>query len=52
MLVKGGGPSGDCPSLERRRERRGAAGCESEASAGSAASFSGPGSGTADVSQV
>lgn len=35
MFVEGG-PSGDCPSLERRRERRGAA---DGASAGSAAGF-------------
>lgn len=25
QMFVGGGPSGDCPSLERRRERRGAA---------------------------
>lgn len=51
MFVEGG-PSGDCPSLERRRERRGAAGCASEVSVGFVATFSGHGSGTADSSQV
>lgn len=44
-----GGPSGDCPSLERRRERRGAPGVASEGSAGFVATFSGHGSGTGDA---
>lgn len=51
MFVEGG-PSGDCPSLERRRERRGAAGVASEGSAGFVATFSGHGSGTDDASLV
>lgn len=51
MFVEGG-PSGDCPSLERRRERLGAADFVSEGSAGFVATFSGNGSGTGDESQV
>lgn len=47
-----GGPSGDCPSLERRRERRGAAGVASEGSVGFAATFSGHGSGRDGASLV
>lgn len=51
MFVEGG-PSGDCPSLDRRRERRGAICCASEVSAGFVATFSGHGSGTDDTVQV
>lgn len=51
MFVEGG-PSGDCPSLDRRRDRRGAAGCASEVSAGFVVTFSGHGSGRDDASQV
>lgn len=47
-----GGPSGDCPSLERRRERRGAANDASEGSSGFAGAFSGHGFGTDDASQI
>lgn len=46
-----GGPNGDCPSLERRRERRGAASGAFEGSAGFVGTFSGPGSGT-DVASL
>lgn len=49
QMFVAGGPSGDCPSLDRRRERRGAACC---ASAVSAAAFSGHGSGADDTVQV
>lgn len=51
-MFVGGGPGGDWPSLERRRERRGAAGAASEGSAGFVATISGHGSGLSDASGV
>lgn len=47
-----GGPSGDCPSLDKRRERRGAVCCASEVSAGFVATFSGDGTGADDTVHV
>lgn len=52
-MFPGGGPSGDCPSLERRRERRGAPEAESTVSKGFVApTFSEHAAGNADASQV
>lgn len=52
-MFAGGEPSGDSPSLERRRERRGAAVAESTASKGFVvATFSEDGSGSADATPV
>lgn len=45
-----GGASGESPSLERRRERRGTTGVSSEASVGFEEGFSGHGLGKTDVS--
>lgn len=49
-MFVGGGPGGDCPSLDRRRERRGAAAFAG--SVGFVPAFSGHGSGAADESRV
>lgn len=51
-MFVGVGPRGDCPSLERRRERRGAARDASGGSAGFVATLSGHGLVTDDASQI
>lgn len=51
-MFVGGGPRGDCPSFERRRDLRGGAAPESKGSAGFGAALSEQGSSAADTAEA